>query len=119
MAIAALRRSAQLSHVRAHRAQRLLGAAELAFELGEVDLGGHLLRTAGGLDLEAPDRVRLEWIRELSDERLIGGTDRVEALIDLAEQAREGRNIDLALQLLRRAALRCWTIDLGPGHGVG
>ena len=114
-ALAALRRSAQLSKGPALRGRRLLGAADLAFELGEVDLGGRLLRTAGALELEARDRVRLEWIRELSDERLIGGAERVEVLIELAEQARAGGDRDLSLQLLRRAALRCWTIDLGPG----
>jgi hypothetical protein len=59
-AVAALRRSAELSSVPALRGRRLLRAAELAFELGKVDLGGRLLRTAGALDLEALDRVRLE-----------------------------------------------------------
>ena len=84
VALAALQRSAQLSKGPALKGRRLLGAADMAFELGEVDLGGRLLRTAGALELEARDRVRLEWIRELSDERLIGGAERVEGLIELA-----------------------------------
>jgi DNA-binding CsgD family transcriptional regulator len=89
----------------------------LAVELGEIDLGRRLLRTAGALELEALDRVRLEWVRELSDEHLTGGAERVKELIDLAEQARAGGEVALALEFLRRAASRCWTVDLGPGPG--
>ncbi len=116
-AIVALRRGAEISAAPAPRGRRLLGAAELALELGEVDLGGRLLRSAEGLELEGPDRVRLEWIRELSDERVLGGAERVEALIELAERAHADGDGDLALQLLGRAGSRCWTIDLGPGPG--
>lgn len=116
-AAAALRRSAELSEVPARRGRRLLRAAELVFELGDVDLGGRLLRSAEALEIEPLDRVRLEWIREFSDDRLVGGTDRVEALIELAELARAGGDSELALHLLGRAASRCWTMNFGSGPG--
>ncbi|MGB0096412.1 MAG: hypothetical protein WBP81_28225 [Solirubrobacteraceae bacterium] len=99
----------------ARRGRRLLGAAELALELGEVDLGGRLRRTVGALELEARDRVRLEWIRELSDERVVGGVERVHVLIELAEQARAGGDVDLALQLFGRAASRVLDDRSGAG----
>jgi DNA-binding CsgD family transcriptional regulator len=109
-AVAAFRRSAELSDVPAHAGRRLLRASELAFELGEADLGEHLLSTAS---VEPSDRMRLEWVRELSDERVTGGADRADALIEFAENARRGGDVDLALRFLSRAASRCWTTDLG------
>jgi DNA-binding CsgD family transcriptional regulator len=111
-AVAAFRRSAELSDSSAHTGRRLLRASELAFELGEADLGEHLLRTAA---VEPSDRVLLEWVRELSNERVSGGADRVDALIEFAQRARRTGDIDLALRFLSRAASRCWTADLGSG----
>ncbi len=113
-AVAAFRRSAELSGVSANAGRRVLRASELAFELGEADLGEQLLRTAS---VEASDRPLLEWVRELSDERVVGGAERVDALIESADAAVRGGDLDLALRLLGRAALRCWTTDLGPAQG--
>jgi DNA-binding CsgD family transcriptional regulator len=116
-AVAAFQRSAELSGVSANAGRRLLRASELAFELGEADLGEQLLRT---VSVEAADRPLLEWVRELSDERVVGGAERVDALIESAGAALRGGDVDLALRLLGRAALRCWTTDLGsrPGQRV-
>ena len=116
-AVAAFQRSAELSGVSANAGRRLLRASELAFELGEADLGEQLLRT---VSVEAADRPLLEWVRELSDERVVGGAERVDALIETAGAALHGGDVDLALRLLGRAALRCWTTDLGsrPGQRV-
>ena len=108
--VAAFRRSAELSDVSANAGRRLLRASERAFELGDADLGEQLLRMAS---VEACDRVLLEWVREVSDERVIGGADRVDTLIEFAEHARRGGDVDLALSFLDRAASRCWTADLG------
>jgi DNA-binding CsgD family transcriptional regulator len=110
-ALAAFRRSADLSDVSANAGERLLRASELAFELGEAELGERLLRRA---PVGACDRVRREWVREVSDERMIGGADRVDALVELAEHAGRRGDVDLALGFLSRAASRCWTANLGP-----
>ncbi len=118
-AITALQRSAQLTTKPAARGRRLLGAAELASELGRSDLSGRLVRSAQALELEPHDRLRLAWVEEASDRVMSGGAERVQALIRLAEQAREARDADLALHFLRVAALRCWTATSATGgHAV-
>ena len=113
VAVAAFRRSAELSSAPSQVGRRRLAAAELAFELGQTELAAELFHAAGGLELDELDRLRLAWFRELSGEQVLAGVDRVDALVELAEESRLGGDVDLALQFLSRAASRCWTSDLG------
>jgi DNA-binding CsgD family transcriptional regulator len=85
--------------------------------LGDAELGERLLNRA---PVGACDRVRREWVREVSDEPMSGGADRVDALIEFAQDAGRRGDVDLALGFLSRAASRCWTADLGstPSEGV-
>ncbi len=113
VAVAALERSAMLSDDPAGRGRRLLGAAELAFELGRRDLVDRVLQQVEPLELGPLDRSRLMWLREMSEEGGADGPARVRSLVEIADRTRLAGDIELALNFLRAAALRCWWDDPG------
>src|SRR5438093_1481195 len=110
---AALESAARLSDDPARRGSRLLRAAELAFELGRLDIVLPLFQEAERLELAPLERGRMTWIREMMDPRSLGDVARVRSLIDTADRAREEGDTDLALNLLWLAAARCWWTDPG------
>ncbi|MBV9049914.1 MAG: AAA family ATPase, partial [Solirubrobacterales bacterium] len=112
-AIALWERSAQLSLPASGRSGRLLQAAELAADLGDVRLNAHLGRLLGECDLTKHERLRLESVREMTQPSMLGRAARIEALLDLADQANADGDLELAMRFLWRAALRCWTVSLG------
>ena len=107
-AIAALQRSAQLTEDTATRARRLLLAAQHAFGLGRADLVSRLVDSAEASTLNEADRARAEWLRELFTEGELGDSDRIRELCNLAARSATATDVDLALDLLASAALRCW-----------
>jgi DNA-binding CsgD family transcriptional regulator/tetratricopeptide (TPR) repeat protein len=113
-AVAALERSAQLSATPTTSVRRLLRAAEIACETGRGDLTRRLLDRIGPVVGSTPHRLRYAAVEESCDERMQGGAARVLACVALADEARDGRDVDLALRFLMRAAARCWHLDLGP-----
>jgi DNA-binding CsgD family transcriptional regulator len=113
-AIWALERSAQLTTDSATRGRRLLLAAEHAFGLGRADLVDELLGRAARTRLSRLDLARMEWLREIFHDGVPGDPARVFELCEMASQALEGHDRDLALNLLLGAALRCWWSDTGP-----
>jgi DNA-binding CsgD family transcriptional regulator/tetratricopeptide (TPR) repeat protein len=113
-AIWALERSAELTTNPARRGRRLLLAAEHAFGLGRADLVDQLLAQAATTDLSRLDRARMEWLREIFNDGVPGDAGRVAELCDMAGQAAAAGDVDLALNLLLGAALRCWWSDTGP-----
>ncbi len=64
VAIQALERAAELSADTTRRAQCLLKASELAFEIGWNGIVVNLLKKAETLELSRRDRVWLTWFRE-------------------------------------------------------
>jgi hypothetical protein len=113
-AIWALERSAQLTTDSARRGRRLLLAAEHAFSLGRADLVDDLLTRASRTSLTRLERARMEWLREIFNDGVPGDAGRVLELCDIALEAIEAEDSDLALNLLLDAALRCWWADTGP-----
>ena len=107
-AIAALERSAQLTSASGPRARRLLLAAQCAFGLGRADLVSRLLDAAEANGLREAERARAAWLRELFGEGHLGDSARVRELCTLAARSASSGEIDLALDLLASAALRCW-----------
>jgi DNA-binding CsgD family transcriptional regulator len=112
-AVASWERAARLSISESRRASRLLRAAEIATDLGDADLSARLDEELGGCDLGLRDRLRLEWVREKSEHRMLGGASRVNVLVELAERADADGDAELALGFLVTAAHRCWTSNLG------
>ena len=113
-AIWALERSAQLTTDPARRGRRLLLAAQHAFALGRADLVGGLLKTAARNPLSSIDRARMEWLREIFNDGMPGDAARVRELCAAASRAARAGDLDLALNLLLGAGLRCWWADTGP-----
>jgi tetratricopeptide (TPR) repeat protein len=113
-AISELERSAQLTSSSAQRGHRLLLAAELAFGLGQADTVHQLVDEAGRFDLTELDGIRLEWLREIFHDGVPGDPVRVHELCRAARKASDCGDVDLALNLLMGAALRCWWADTGP-----
>jgi DNA-binding CsgD family transcriptional regulator len=107
-AITALERSAQLTGDSAQRGHRLLMAAELAYGLGRADMVARLLRAAGSNAVSDLDRARMEWLRELPEETDFTRDRRVVQLCEIAARAMAASDVDLALNVLVAAAVRCF-----------
>ncbi len=107
-AIRALERAAQLTTDSSRRGHRLLLAAELAFGLGQADLVDRLLRAAANHALADLDQARMEWLRELPDGSDLKSARRITELTEIAGRAAAASDVDLALNLLVAAAVRCF-----------
>jgi DNA-binding NarL/FixJ family response regulator len=103
-AVAALERAAQLSGDRELKAGRLLRAAELAVELGRLDVVARLMRDAEPLPMAPLDRGRLAWIRVMCDPGPPGEPRRMGSLIDTAAGVALAGDAALSLRLLWAAA---------------
>lgn len=113
-AVAALERSAQLTTEPRPRVDRLLRAAELAFGMGQADMVERLVANAESEGLSGHDRWRAEWLRELFTDGIPGDAARVTSLCDMAAECHARGDLELALNLLLGAALRCWWAETGP-----
>lgn len=105
--VAALERAARLSETPARRGDRLLRAAEYAFELGRHEVTAELLGQAELLPLSPPQRWRLAWTRDSFDEGVVSRGMDARSLVTVAARA-AGDDPGLALKLLYSAALRGW-----------
>ncbi|WP_437103940.1 ATP-binding protein [Streptomyces sp. enrichment culture] len=113
VALTALERATALSETPSGRVARLLGAAELALELGQTDRASSLAHQAEALRLGVVEQARLILLRERLELHVAGSPARLHLLITTAERAGEAGDPGLALQLLRTAAQRCWWWDPG------
>lgn len=113
-AIRSLERAAQLTSASCARGHRLLVAAEHAFDLGRADLVDELLEAARRTDLSDLDRARMAWLREIFSDGTPGDATAVQELCDIAQRSAQAGELDLSLNLLLGAAMRCWWADTGP-----
>jgi DNA-binding CsgD family transcriptional regulator len=109
VAVPTLQRAAQLSTDESHRAQLLLRAAWLAFELGQLDASNSLVTEAQQLELAQDERAVLLYMLEVigQDTAWLGGV-RIRPLIEIAEKLQAFGNTDRALDALEIASTRCW-----------
>jgi DNA-binding CsgD family transcriptional regulator/tetratricopeptide (TPR) repeat protein len=108
MAISALENAARLSGNALARSERLLRAAGFAADLGQPETVERLLREADPDQSQPGPRARFAWIREIGQPLTVNDPARVAALVGFAADARAEGDNDLALDLLWRAAQRCW-----------
>jgi DNA-binding CsgD family transcriptional regulator len=111
----ALQRAAELSPDPARRVERLLRAAELAFEAGRRNTVSRLVRDVEPLmrHVHTPlEHGRLTLVRGLGEPRVLQ-TGRLESLVALAAAARKAGDRNLAWNLLWRLAQRCFWADPG------
>jgi DNA-binding CsgD family transcriptional regulator len=107
-AVAAMERSAVLSCEPSARGERLIHAAQLAFELGRRDVVLRLLGEADPVTQAPLSRARMAWIRESFTDGIPGTGPAFLELIRAAEQTWQAGDHDLAMNLLAGAALRCF-----------
>jgi DNA-binding CsgD family transcriptional regulator/tetratricopeptide (TPR) repeat protein len=112
-AAAWLERAAALSPDPQAQAARLLSAAELGFQLGRFGQVEQIKARVAGMTLRPRDRSRLAWLEGVFHDGSTGEPAEVRHLVDMARQATEGRDVDLAVQLLVGAARRAWWRDPG------
>ena len=106
-ALGALELAASLTPDGTARANRLLAAAELAFELGQPAVVGRLLDEAAKLELTSHDMARMTWLREIFYDRSPGTAETILKRVAVAEEMAAQGDRNLALELLQEAALRC------------
>jgi DNA-binding CsgD family transcriptional regulator len=112
-ALGALELAASLTPDGSAKAQRLLAAAELAFQVGDQPAVGRLLDGAARLELTPHDLARMTWLREIFHDGASGDPNAVARLVKAARDAAGQGDRNLALNLLQGAALRCWWADPG------
>ena len=115
-AVYALERSAQLSVESHDRRRRIFRAAALGYAADSTAQADRLRSTYRALIGDDADRLRYEWLYELSGTDR-GGEQRVSVLVELADQAHAVDDDNLAVQFLRAAAERCW--NFCPDRPVG
>ncbi|MEU4421823.1 AAA family ATPase [Actinoplanes sp. NPDC024001] len=115
-ALRALERAAQLSADMRDRRARTYRAAALAYAVGTPHSGDQLRARFRDLVDSEHDGLRYEWLNELGGADG-GGDQRIHRLVDFAARACAVPDDELATDLLRAAALRCW--NLVPGRPVG
>jgi DNA-binding CsgD family transcriptional regulator len=108
MAIEVLENAARLSTNERARSERLLRAAELAADLGQPEVLERLLRQVGMDESDKLTPVRIDWCREISKPPAVYDPAKVATLVGFAAQADAAGAKDLAINLLWRAAQRCW-----------
>jgi DNA-binding CsgD family transcriptional regulator len=108
-----LERAAALSTDRRARQERLLAAAEAAFELGRHPDVQRLLADVRRDVLDRPTADRLAFMEGVFEDGAPGDRDGVRTLVAGAITARDAGHSDRALLLLSGAGRRCWWGDLG------
>lgn len=112
-AVIALENAARLSSTTDSRSERLLRAASFAADLGQPTMVERLLRQADLVDAQAHTRALFECVREISQPLTVSDPARISALAGFAADAHLGGADSLALDLLWRAAQRCWWGNVG------
>ena len=108
-----LERAAKLTKDPANRAELLLKAAGGAVEMGNRELVERLLREASAEDLTANQRAVARWLPTNLDDGLRDEVSSPGDVADLALGVLADGDLDLAMQILWGAAMRCFWIEPG------
>ena len=114
-AVDALEQASALTALPSRRTALLLGAAELACELGRRQGAADLVDRADPTRMGPVERARLTAVREVVMSGPMRDEARIHTLLEASAQARDAGHTDLAVHLLWRAASRCWWGNL-PRH---
>jgi DNA-binding CsgD family transcriptional regulator len=108
MGVSTLRRAAELTANRARRGSLLLRAAELAGELGPRAVAAELASLTDPADMGPAEQARLVAVGEIVALGDLSDAGRLRSLIDAADRALDAGARDVAVDLLFRAASRCF-----------
>jgi DNA-binding CsgD family transcriptional regulator len=114
VAAAALERAALLTGDPRRKGERLVQAAELAFELGLVDVVRRLLTQAQALEIGSLEAARLAWLQQMISGDVWVETGVAKTFVRIAGQMLEGGDADMALRSLVPIAHRCWWTRARP-----
>lgn len=115
VAVSALQHAADLTPDPKERAERLLRAAESAFEVGRRDTVARVVEQVEPLMplVRGPlEKARIALVRGLGEPRVLP-VDRLHSLVALAAEARLAGDANLSWNLLWRLAQRCFWADPG------
>ncbi len=107
-AAAALERAAALSAEPRRKGERLLRAAELAYELGLTEVAGRMVAEALHLGLGRSEAARLAWLRQMISGDVWRETGATKVFVTIAREMADGGDSELALRSLIPIAHRCW-----------
>jgi len=110
-ALAAVELAAHMTPENAPRDDRLLRAAELSLEVGEISRASRLVSAIDPAVCDQLQRARIGLVREMCEPDPAAGLRKVDQLIDAAYLAESAANPGLALSFLESAALSCWWGD--------
>lgn len=108
VAAVALERAAALTADPQRKGQRLVRAAEVAYELGFVDVVRRLLEQAAPLEVGSLEAARLAWLGQMISGDVWFEPGAAKTFVAIAQQMRDGGDADMALRSLVPIAHRCW-----------
>ena len=108
VAAAALERAAALTADPRRRGERLVRAADAAYELGAVDVVRRLLQQAEPLDVGELEAARLAWLQQMISGDVWSERGAAKTFVTIARRARDAGDADIALGSLVPIAHRCW-----------
>jgi hypothetical protein len=113
-AAAALERAAELTSEPRRRDERLIRAAEVAYELGLIDVVRRLLAQAEPMEVGPLEAARLQWLRQIIAGDFWSQAGVTRTFVTIAEQMAAGGDPDMALRWLVPIAHRCWWVRSKP-----
>jgi DNA-binding CsgD family transcriptional regulator len=108
VAAAALERAAALTADPHTKGERLVRAAEVAYELGLVDAVNRLLGQALPLEVGSLEAARLAWLQQMISGDVWFEQGAAKTFVTIARQIRGGGDADMAVRSLVPIAHRCW-----------
>ena len=114
VAAAALERAAALTADPRRKGERLVRAADAAYELGAVDVVRRLLQQAEPLDVGELEAARLAWLQQMISGDVWFERGAARTFVTIARRARDAGDPDMALGSLVPIAHRCWWTKCQP-----
>jgi DNA-binding CsgD family transcriptional regulator len=114
VAAAALERAAALTADPQRRGERLVRAADAAYELGAIDVVRRLLKQAEPLDVGELEGARLAWLHQMISGDVWFERGAAKTFVTIANRARDAGDADMALGSLVPIAHRCWWTRCEP-----
>ena len=114
VAAAALERAAALTADPRRRGERLVQAADAAYELGAVDVVRRLLQQAEPLEVGDLEAARLAWLQQMISGDVWFERGGAKTFVNIARRARDVGDPDMALGSLVPIAHRCWWTRCQP-----
>src|SRR6202035_5892660 len=105
---AALERAAALTPESVRKGERLVRAAEVAYELGQVEIVRPLLHQVEAVGIGPLEAARSAWLRHMITGDVWVQRGVLKAFVEISRQMHDGGDTEMALRSLVPIAHRCW-----------